>query len=512
MKNIIDKVIIKEYKFKYLIFSVISGILLALSFQKFNLFIFVWIALIPLTDCIHKNNLKKTILYSFITGFVFNIMYLYWMFPFLLLHTGNMFDSGCVSVITWLYFSAYLVVWAIVINLFKNKIENKICFSIFAASLWTILDYLKVYVVTGLSWNLLAYTQASFIYLIQICDTFGVYIISFVVVLVNVLFYFSIKERKYIYCIISFTLIVLLCGYGYFKINSLNLETEQKLSVGIVQPNIEQKKKWEDRYKKEILSYVESLVMESFKNSDLDLVVYPETVLPGLLAKDDDIKTFVKKVSDVGKINLIGGINVRYSVKKQNSVFVVSQDGEIVGKYNKNHLIIFGEYIPFEFVLSKILTNLNTTGTMFREEYVKIVKLPNYNLGINICSENYYPSLSRKLSLQGAGLFTTHANDAWFDGTAAINQHFVFNIFRAIENRKYLIVSANTGISGVIAPTGKVIRQTKNRERVCLKETIYTNDYITMYDKIGDLFVYLCMTYIGIFLLGAFLFRKTKNR
>ena len=300
--------------------------------------------------------------------------------------------------------------------------------------------------------------------------------------------------------LISCTIIFLL-GYGYCKIKILDIENGKEISVGIVQPNIEQKKKWEDRYKEEILSSIENLVSENFKNKNLDLMVYPETMLPGYLRRDPVIKDFVKNISRFGKINLIGCIDSRFKIRKQNSVFVSSQKGEMLDKYNKNHLIIFGEYLPFEFILSKFLTNLNTTGEMVKEEHAKIIKLPNLKIGINICSENYYPYLSRKLVLKGATLLTTHSNDAWCDGLSYPCQHFVLNIFRAIENRKYLIVSSNTGISGVIAPTGKVIRQTKNQEQVCFEETVYTNNYITVYDKIGDLFVYLCMIYCCFILL-----------
>ena len=508
LKNIINKFVIEDYKFKYLIFSILSGILLALSFQEFNIFFLVWIALIPLIYCIYKNNFTKSILYSFVTGFVFNVMYLYWMFPFLLFHTEKLFDSCCVSILTWLYFSAYFVIWGIFFYWLKCKVSNRIVLSMSIAAIWTILDFLKSCIITGLSWNLLAYTQASFLYLIQICDMFGVYIISFIIVFVNILIYFFITEKKFMYLILISCTIIFLLGYGYYKIKILDIENGREISVGIVQPNIEQKKKWEDRYKEEILSSIEKFVAEKFKDKKLDLMVYPETMLPGYLRRDPVIKDFVKNISHFGKINLIGGIDSRFKMRKQNSVFVTSQEGEVIKKYNKNHLIIFGEYLPFEFILSKLLTNLNTTGEMIKEEYVKIIELQNLKIGINICSENYYPSLSRKFALLGAEIFTTHVNDAWFDGTSAIKQHFVLNVFRAIENRKYLIVAANTGISGVIAPSGKIIKQTKNQEQVCLEETIYTNNYITIYDKIGDLFVYLCMIYILFVLLIYGIFRK----
>ena len=125
IRNTINKFIIKEYKLKYLIFSVISGILLALSFQNFNIHILAWIALIPLIFCIYKNNLKRAVLYSLITGFTFNVIYLYWMFPFLLQYAGKIIDTCFISLLTWLYFSSYIAVWTVVLYFSKNKVNNK---------------------------------------------------------------------------------------------------------------------------------------------------------------------------------------------------------------------------------------------------------------------------------------------------------------------------------------------------------------------------------------------------
>ena len=511
IKNIINKFIIEEYKFKYLIFSILSGILLALSFQNFNIHIFAWIALVPLIFCIYKNNLKSVIIYSLIAGFTFNIIYLYWMFPFLLHYAGKMIDTCFVSLLTWLYFSSYVVVWAVIFYLSKSKINNKILFAILIAGIWTILDFAKAYILTGLSWNLLAYTQTSFLYLIQICDIFGVYIISFVIVFVNMLIYFYIENKKIIYLIIALFTILFLCGYGYLRINNLNIENGKKLSVGVVQPNIEQEKKWDDEYRGEIISSIEKLVSENFGNKKVDLLVYPETMLPGFFERDPLIKIFVKEISNFAKINLIGGMSVEYIKEKYNSIFIVSQEGELLNKYKKSHLIIFGEYVPFEGLLSNMFSKFITDNNLKMEIKPKIFKLDEYTLGINICSENYYPSLSREFVLLGAEILTTHVNDAWFDGTAALNQHFVLNIFRTIENRKYLIISANTGISGVIDPIGKVIRKTRNQEETCFEETVYTNNYITIYDKIGNLFVYLCMIYTIIVFLIYRILRKKMN-
>ena len=161
----------------------------------------------------------------------------------------------------------------------------------------------------------------------------------------------------------------------------------------------------------------------------------------------------------------------------------------------------------------KLLDKNNLTDNFSKEYALKVFNFDKYRIGINICSENYYPYLSRELVLKGATLLTTHSNDAWCDGLSYPYQHFVLNIFRAIENRKYLVVSANTGISGVIAPTGTIIKQTKNKEHVCFEEKVYTNKYITVYDRIGDLFVLVCALYIlsiFIFLVQGYI-KKRKN-
>ena len=103
IKNMINKFIVREYKFKYLIFSIISGILLALSFQKFNLFIFAWIAFIPLIYCVYKNNLKYSALYGFVAGTVYALIAFNWMFLFLLTNTKSIKAALIVSVIFWFY-------------------------------------------------------------------------------------------------------------------------------------------------------------------------------------------------------------------------------------------------------------------------------------------------------------------------------------------------------------------------------------------------------------------------
>jgi apolipoprotein N-acyltransferase len=315
-------------------------------------------------------------------------------------------------------------------------------------------------------------------------------------------------DKKYL--ITAFIIISLLLIYGFVRMNQISkINNEEEIKIGVVQPNIEQKYKFKRRYIKPIL-YKLKQIGTKFENKNLDIILYPETVLPKHITKNKNVNDFINKISYLAEYTLIGGMDVE-NYKVYNSIFLVSKNGDIVDKYRKKHLIIFGEYVPFEGLISKMFSKFITDNNLIKEIELKVFKFDKYTLGINICSENYYPYLSRELVLKGATLLTTHSNDAWCDGLSYPYQHFILNVFRAIENRKYLIVASNTGISGIIAPTGKIVKQTKNQEQVCFEEIVYTNNYITIYDKIGDLFVYLCMIYVILVSFLYLIFRKIKN-
>ncbi len=506
IKNVTGKFIIKEYKFKYLIFSIISGILLALSFQRFNLFFLAWVAFVPLIHCIYKNNLKYSALYGFFTGLIFNVISTYWFFLFLLLNTNRFYSSLVVSLILWIYLSLYFVVWSVFVNKIK-KYNGMIAVTI-SAALFAVIDYIKSYLFSGFQTNLLGYSQASFFPLIQASDIFGIYFISFLIVFVNMLlyYYFVSKNKKFILHI--FLSFIVLMAYGFCRIKQFNVDYGNKISVGIVQTVA---------YKDKKVYYLNSIVeriqnnIKNLKKEHLNLTLYPETLILGNIQRDDTLKSLMNEISSFSDISLVGGTLTEQG-KDYNSVFLISEGGKIFDIYRKKHLLIFGEYLPFKKGLFfKFLSSLNRFGDRTKEIELKTFNVGNYTIGINICSENFYPYLSREFVLRGANILTNHTNNSWFNDSTLAKQHFTMNIFRAIENRKNVLISSNCGISGIIDCKGKPVIKTKETYDGNFIGEAYTNNYITIYDKIGDLFVCLCMAYIGIFLLFI-IFLKRKNR
>ncbi|MDD5022504.1 MAG: apolipoprotein N-acyltransferase [Endomicrobiaceae bacterium] len=507
IKILTDVLFIRQSKFKCFYFSIISGILIALSFQKFNFFYFAWIGFIPLIYCVLKSNVYYAMIYGFIAGLTCNVISAYWMLPFLFNNTNSLRDSAIVTLLAWLYLTLYFSLWSGVIN-FTKKYLSAIILAIIASGVWVVFEFIKTYMLTGLPWNLLGYTQTSFLPIIQISEITGVYGISFLIILINMFLYFWLKNKNKKYLFSAIVIIAVLLIYGFFRMYKFDTQYGEKITVGIVQPNIEQYKKWDKNHKNNIIKtlYVNA---QFFNGKQVDIILYPETVLPRMLEEDEGVQQLVRAISENAQLNLIGGMSV-FNNKIYNTIFLVSQNGEIINKYKKNHPVIFGEYIPFRFMLSKLLTSLNVTGYIDTGKNIQTFKFNEIVLGINICSENLFPYFSRRLVLQGANILTNHTNDAWFLDMATPYQHFGMNIFRAVENRKNVIVSANTGISAVIDSSGRTIKKTKVGENISFISYVYKNNYLTTYDKIGDTFAYICLFYVMSFL--CFIALKIHNK
>lgn len=492
----------KKFRLKYFFLAILSGFLVAISFPKINAFYLVWIAFIPVIYTSLRNCVRNSLVYGFVFGFTCYIVSLFWMFPFLKYNT-NIIQALIASFLLWSYLALYFSLWMGMLS-FSRRHFHPIISSLYAASSWVMLEYIRTYLLTGFGWNLLGYTQADFLYIIQFADITGVYGISFLIVFINMLLYYWLndsKRKKFFIYVIG--LVLCLCIYGYIKINQYSNPYGEKLTVGVIQPNIDQYKKWDEKYANEILDVIKENA-NKFQDKNLDLAVYPETVLPGYLQYEGNIIDLVSEISVHAKINLFGGPS--YDDKGiYNSIFAITDKTKLLEKHDKNHLVLFGEFIPCRNLLSKYFGILNSLGDFSKGKYMNVLKYDNIVVGTTICSENFFPGLSRRFILNGAKILTNHTNDAWFFDSYAPYQHFVMNIFRAIENRKNVIVSANTGLSAIIDSAGNIINKTNINEEVSFIGEAYQNNIVTIYDQIGNMFSYVCMFFTIFIIVAAFI-------
>jgi apolipoprotein N-acyltransferase len=475
----------------------------------------MWIAFVPLIFVIMRTNASLSFLYGFLSGFVFNAVGLYWLVPMLHFNTNSYVQAVAAACSLWVYLSLYWGIWSFGLQKYisfqkKNKVSNFFVV-IFGSCLWVLLEYVRTYLFTGFPWMLTGYSQFWFREIIQVAEFTGVYGISFLILFCNICFYFwleSKNKRKYLYT--PLILIILVTLFGSIRVYKFRLFGEKKYNISILQPNIDQYKKWDKDYIQEILLNLQKQAVEVGKHK-VDLALWPETVLPGVVPENITFADFIEKLASYSRSFNIFGSFYNESDKLFNSVVGCNRNEGLSFLHKKNHLVPFGEVIPFRKFLARFFGILNKMGDVDRGSDANVFSSGELFIGPTICSENFFPDMARRFVLNGAKVLTNHTNDAWFFDTAAPYQHFMMNVLRAVENRKFVLVSANTGISGIIESSGIVLDKTKVSEEKILNGAFLQNDFKTFYTKFGDIFVKLCIVVILIVVIFSCYKKRGNN-
>jgi len=433
-------------------FCLLSAVLLALPFNNGKLLFFSWFGFVPLFFVLEGKSRSKAFLFSYFTGIIFWIGTIYWLVHVTLLGT----------VLLILYLSLYFGFFGLIIAAHNPK-PTTYCL-LFIPSLWVALEYSRSHLLTGFPWALLGYSQYLNLPVIQSADIAGVWGISFLIVAVNAAIYlvFGLKKptlqeaRKVIF--LAVILLAIVFSYGYFRIN-LSSQTGsnsyvKQVKLSVVQPNIPQELKWNTRSRALIMQRYFELTDKAVKDNP-DLVIWPEAALPVVLEEEPgyylSLQDYVRKIRRpllFGSVTLKG--NLYY-----NSALLISGNADLLKQYDKLHLVPFGEYIPFRRFL-RFLDTIAPIGDIAGGKDYAIFKFPA-DFGVLICFEDVFPELARDFVKRGAKFLVNITNDAWFGKTSEACQHLAASVFRAIENRVYLVRSANTGISAFISPLGKIV-------------------------------------------------------
>jgi apolipoprotein N-acyltransferase len=216
---------------------------------------------------------------------------------------------------------------------------------------------------------------------------------------------------------------------------------------------------------------------------------------------------------ETGAFLLFGSPSYRIENRKvnhYNSAYLLSPSGNIAGKYDKIHLVPFGEYVPFGEIL-KLGSLGEGIGNFKAGGEVITLSMPRGRFGVLICFEIIFPDLCRRFVRNGANFLVTLTNDAWFGRTSAPHQHLAIATFRAVENRVFIARAANTGISALIDPRGSIVGRSGLFTEEALSGTIRLATEKTFYTRYGDVFAWIC-TVLSILILGYFFFTERRRR
>ncbi len=484
-----------------------SGILIVLSFPFFDFYPLAWVAFVPLFLSLWGKHPSEAFSEGFFFGLISFFGSLYWIYHSIN-HYGNLSFVTSILVVLLLccYLSLYpaLFAYCYVAMIRKTKLPALVIAPFF----WVVLEFIRSYAFTGFPWASIGYSQYLFLSVIQISDITGVYGISFLILAVNgacadmFLLKKRIKEKPLFplsYTIFGFLLLICLLAvtivYGVW---SQGQERQGSfITASVVQGNIEQEFKWDSSYQNHVMNTYFTLSKEAAAFSP-DIIVWPETAVPFYFGSDIKLSaTLVDFQKKLQSYLLFGSVSIHDyqndKMRLSNSAVLLDQKGTKIYTYDKIHLVPFGEYVPLRNILFFIDKLVVGVGDYISGKTYQTADTSLGRFGTLICYEIIFPGLARKFYTRGGDFMVTITNDAWFGSTSGPHQHFSMAVFRAVENRKPVIRSANTGISGFIDSNGRILSQTALFTRTTLTQTIKTDKTMTFYTRYGDLFALFCL-------------------
>jgi apolipoprotein N-acyltransferase len=483
--------------------SIVSAILMGVSQQPWGFGFLAWFSLVPFIAKINQqSSFIDLIKHSFIWSFLYHLIFFFWI-------SDNIgLDSQILR-----YLIMLLVVIVLTINIiliygiyfyFKKYFKSDNIIYILPVIIVSI-EYVRSLGFYGSVWNSLSYTQIDYLLISQNIEYTGIFGLTFWIVLINIMILkvYNKINSKNIILLLCFFIFPWITGY---IIKSNHINDGSKLNVKLVQPNVSLFEKRQSL--KKSLNKLINLSLET-SNEFIDLIIWPESSISGLFFKDNrynsnlslNMNNFLKS----NQFSLVAGSDIKIDGKRYNSSLLFKSDS-IIDMFHKQRLVPNVERTPSFF--NKIgldigISNfdIGTKLTMF--------SINDVNFASMICIESVFPDITRNFVNNGAEFITYIVNDGWYPRNPQLDQHAQRCIYRAIENRRYVIRTANTGVTMVIDSYGNIVDKLEFNKEGVLEAEINTYKEKTFYTKYGDLFSIINLFFMLLTILGSF-FKGSK--
>jgi apolipoprotein N-acyltransferase len=478
--------------------AALSGALLVLSFPSFGHPAAAWLALTPLLVILHgTRSLRLAFGLGLTTGAVHFAGTLPWLTQVMIEFGGFPLPLGVLlNGLLVAYLALFPAAFAVMVALLCSRLGGWAL--LFAAPVWTTTELGRLWLFGGFPWELLGYSQTTVLPVAQLASLFGVHGVTLLLVFVNSAVALTlVGPRPYRARVLAVaTGVVGVVGlFGAWRLTDNHLAREgTPLRVGLVQGNVAQGDKWDPAMRSTILNRYLDLSRQSAANG-ARLIVWPESATP-FGFEDHASGEMVRQLArDTGTHVLFGSTQSRRDPVPRvfNAAFALGPDGETAAVYHKMHLVPFGEYVPFRSLLFFASPLVEAVMDFSPGDSPVTLPIGPHRISTAICYEIIYPGLARRFVQDGSQLLTTITNDAWYGRSAAPHQHFQQASMRAIEQGRYLVRAANTGISGVVDPYGRVLARSALFETAAMTQEVRLLDGHTVYGRIGDLLAYMCL-------------------
>ena len=491
--------------------SLLSGVLTGLPLALNQLAPLAYIALIPyflvLFRCFGRKKAKGALLCSFVFGFSYNLTAFGWISQMHPLYFTGMSTAASFALcyggtlLLSVLFSLGFILYGFLMRLScgtETVMKHRYLAVPLAASLWALLEASQEIGTFAVPWARLAVGQASYRLLIGSAGSFGCLFVGAVVVAVNASLAVALSEKQTAKRAVSAAAAVCIVALN-IGISALSSPagTDGTLEIAIIQGNIPTNEKWEDPA---ISADTYIAMLESLDGDAPDVVLLPETAVTFDIT---DSPPRLRRILAFAYKNHCTVLFGTYMFDENGNCFNTVREADETGLtdncYAKQRLVPFGEYLPFyDFFLKNLpaVTQLELfSASLSSGDSVGIFDRGGVGIGTLICFDSLFPSLSRKAVSEGANVMFIATNDGWFSDTYAVNIHNSAAKVRAVETGRYYIRAANTGISSVISPTGESIELLSVNERGIIRCGVPAVSDVTLYDRIGNAFTWVCLAY-----------------
>ena len=495
----------------------ISGVLTALMLIFPKLGFFEWITLIPvgiflLTEADRPDARRLGVYgYGFFFFFCYYAVVYHWFVNLYPLDFISGMTTGAALAVVFVgvfglsalqaFFGGFMFVVARLCLRSRLLKRKRFLRPFCVAGIWAVYEWTQTIGWWGVPWGRLAIGQSEYIVGIQTASWFGSYFITFALVAVNLLIAYAILEKGAIKLAGISAAAILVFQYGagtalYFT----DSKAEETVKIAAVQGNISSLDKWSSNsLSKTHKVYKEHTLLAAQEGAQI--VLWPETALPYVLNEGNSYVSNLAK--EAGVTILVGAFGVDDELDGEyNSIIAVLPDGSFHETvYNKRRLVPFGEFVPFKEafeVLVPPLAELVMSGSDLLEgDEPRVIDLEEANIGPLVCFDSIYEELARSSVNDGAEVLCISTNDSWFSDSAALYMHNSQAQLRAVENGRYVVRAANTGISTVITDKGEVIQMLDPLVDGIVMGDVKVNTHKTLYSVIGNVFVYLWLAAIA---------------
>jgi apolipoprotein N-acyltransferase len=513
----------------------LSAALQILIFPLPNLYMLCWVSITPLLIAILRARQPQTLqlragikllparpLQGFLLGYACGVLWYagtcYWIYSVMHQYGGVNTPAGIgILILFCLYLAIYHGVFGLLLSQLAGSSPVNLRALLLSPVLWVAVELARTRI-TGFPWGLLGTTQVDNIPLARIASVTGVYGLSFEIMLVNAALAaaFLVQREKRKRLLLATVVAALILQVGSL-VPASTLPTDH--NAVLVQANVPilEGSDWTKQYFNDTLRDLTAVSLNSSGAPHPDLVVWPENPAP-FYTSDPVFRDAVGNLARQSNAwVLAGSIGIRNAsatpnqpTEIYNSAALVSPNGEWVSRYDKIHLVPFGEYVPFKQIFSFAGGLTKEVGDFSPGTSRQPLDAGGSRLGTFICYESIFPDDIRQFANNGAQVLVNISNDGWYGDSGAYAQHLKQSRMRAVENNRWLLLDTNTGRTAVIDPNGRIVADAPRKTRTALQAPYALSSATTFYTRHGDWFAYLCAI-ISVVALFVRLVRKQKE-